>query len=56
MAALAGQSTSGHLMPTPGQRIPLFPQGRPPQALESVGAMTFDSGLVQMRFQTKPQP
>ena len=59
LAALAGHIDEWTISVIPtllGSGIPLFPKGRPPQDLESVGAMTFDSGLVQMRFQTKTQP
>jgi dihydrofolate reductase len=36
-----------------GSGIPMFPSGRPAVDLETTGAMTYDSGLIQLRYTRK---
>ena len=37
-----------------GSGIRMFPSGRPSVDLETTGAMTYDSGLIQLRYRRKP--
>lgn len=36
-----------------GKGIPMFPSGRPPVDLQTTGALTYQSGLVQLRYDRK---
>jgi dihydrofolate reductase len=53
IAALSAQIDEWTLSVVPtllGDGIPLFPQGRPSVALEAVGAASYESGLIQLRY------
>ena len=53
IAALSAQIDEWTLSVVPtllGDGTPLFPQGRPSVALEAVGAVSYESGLIQLRY------
>ena len=53
IAALSAQIDEWTLSVVPtllGDGIPLFPQGRPSVDLEAVGAASYESGLIQLRY------
>ena len=53
IAALSDQIDEWTLSVVPtllGSGIPLFPEGRPAVRLKAVGAASYDSGLIQLRY------
>mgnify|MGYP001043071024 FL=1 len=57
IAALSDQIDEWTLSVVPtllGSGIPLFPEGRPAVRLKAVGAASYDSGLIQLRYSLEP--
>ena len=57
IAALSDQIDEWTLSVVPtllGSGIPLFPEGRPSVRLSAVGAASYDSGLIQLRYSRTP--